>query len=61
MALLSHKVIGGLSMDRYIFFSIPIELEKEMVPVAYDGYTKHVGRISVRELQSANYSAATVM
>lgn len=41
-------------MDRYIFFSIPIELEKQLIPVNVRGHAKHVGHIVVRELASAS-------
>jgi hypothetical protein len=47
-------ISGGRSIDRYIFFSIPIGLEKEMIPVAYGQRKGLVGQMKIRELKSAS-------
>ena len=51
---------GGRPQDRYIFFSIPIELEKEMVPVTYGRNKGLVGQMKIRELGLAPRAGVVV-
>lgn len=54
------NIDGGRWMDGYIFFSIPVELQRELIPVVLGSSPRHVTHTVVRELGSALQSPAHV-